>query len=69
MGLGSPKISDQFSWISFIDTLAGGDITKYDAVSSLRYEECLFKLLYDHHKDKYNAELNRRQMIRNRNKK
>lgn len=57
---------DEFNWISFIDTLANGDITKYSIIYDLQYEECMFKLLYEHHKDKYTREINRRQELQNR---
>jgi hypothetical protein len=69
MGLGSPKMDKQFSWISFIDTLAGGDITKYKKIYKLSYEECLYKLLYEHHKDKYNSEINRRAQLQQKHRK
>lgn len=67
MGLDTgPKMPEQFNWISFIDILADGDILKYPLIDELDYEECLFKYLYEHYKDKYTKELNRRQEIRNR---
>lgn len=66
MGLGSSGIPEQFNWISFVDTLANGDITKYEKIYELGYEECLFKLLYEHHKDKYTKELNRRAELQHR---
>lgn len=66
MGLGSPKIPDEFNWISMIDALANGDITKYEYIYNMKYEECLFNLLYNHHKDRYTNELNRRAALQNR---
>ena len=49
-----------------IDSLANGDITKYELIYELKYEECLYKLLFEHHKDKYNNEINRRQRLQNK---
>lgn len=66
MGVGTPKIHEQFNWISIIDTLASGDITKYAQVMELSYEECLYHLLYRHHKDRYINEINRRQELKHR---
>jgi len=56
----------QFNWIAFIDNLAGGDITKYDAVYEIPYQVSLHKMLYNHHKDKYMNEINRRQELQRR---
>jgi hypothetical protein len=63
MGVGSPSFPEELNWVSFIDQLAGGDITKYALVYEIRYEECLMKLLLNHHKDKYTNEINRRQQL------
>lgn len=59
---------EEFNWVSFVDTLAGGDICKYEKIYELKYEECLFKLLYEHHRDKYMNEVNRRQELMLKNK-
>lgn len=43
-----------------IDKLAGGDITKYEIIKQMPYEDCFTKLLMDMRIEEYNAELNRR---------
>lgn len=68
MGVGAVKMDSQFNWISFVDRLANGDITKYDLIYEMNYETCMFKMLYEHHKDKYHKEINRRQQLQNRNR-
>lgn len=57
---------DGFGWISFIDTLAGGDITKYEAIYDMNYEQCMYKLLYMYHCDKVTREINKRQALQNK---
>jgi hypothetical protein len=59
-------MSKSWNWISIVDTLAGGDITKWDSVQQIEYEQCLIKLSYDNAKDKYTREVNRRIEIQNR---
>jgi hypothetical protein len=59
-------MSEDFNWIAMIDTLAGGDITKYETIYDIEYETCMFKMLYDHHRDKYHREINRRQELQRR---
>jgi hypothetical protein len=56
----------QFTWLSLVDTLASGDVTKYEQVYDVSYELCLSKLSYDHAKDKYTREVNRRIELQNR---
>jgi len=68
MGIGTPKMPSEFNWMSFVDVLANGDITKYEAVYELEYQLCLHKLLFDHHRDKYNREMNRRIELQNKYK-
>ena len=43
-----------------IDNLAGGDFTKYDYVMEKTYEDCLYCLLYRHHREKYTEQINRK---------
>ena len=49
----SEDIPKSFDFLSFIDALAGGDITKYDAVYDLNYIFCLEKLLFYKHRDEF----------------
>ena len=49
-----------------IDNLANNDFTKYPIIYETSYEECLYCLLYRHHKDKYREQINKRQELKYR---
>ena len=48
----------RWGWISMIDRLSNGDITKHDAIYERNYIECLNILSYWHEKDKYMEQMN-----------
>jgi len=66
MGFGEISFPEQFNWVAMIDNLAGGDFTKYSIIYDTSYEECLYCLLYRHHKDKYTEQINKRQELKYR---
>lgn len=43
--------SQQWGWFGKIDTLADGDVTKYNAVTELDFRVCLTKLIFDNEKN------------------
>lgn len=46
-------MDNRWSWLSLIDRLSGGDITKHDLIYERNYIECLNLLSYWHERDKY----------------
>jgi len=58
MRLGQVSIDDRWSWISMIDRLSDGDITKHEAIYEKNYIECLNLLSYWHEKDAYMEKMN-----------
>lgn len=42
--------SQRWGWLGKIDTLANGDITKWDAVTEVYFRAALTKIIYDHEK-------------------
>jgi hypothetical protein len=46
-----------WNWISMVDRLACGDITKHDAIYDKNYIECLNLLAFWAYKDKYHSQL------------
>lgn len=59
MSLGSVSIDTKWGWLSMVDRLSGGDITKHDLVYERNYIECLNLLSYWHEKDQYIEEVNK----------
>jgi hypothetical protein len=54
------QFSRNWSWYATIDELAGGDITKYEAIEKLSMHKCLYNLCYKISKNKKdNNELKR----------
>jgi hypothetical protein len=65
MKLGQITIDDRWSWLSMVDRLSDGDITKHDLIYERNYIECLNLLSYWHERDAYNEQMNKeRQKIR-----
>lgn len=58
MRLGQVSIDGRWSWLSMVDRLSDGDITKHDAIYERNYIECLNLLSYWHEKDKYMEQMN-----------
>ncbi len=58
MRLGSVSIDNRWNWLSMVDRLSGGDITKHDLIYDRNYIECLNLLSYWHEKDKYMEQIN-----------
>jgi hypothetical protein len=52
------NMDSRWGWISMIDRLSNGDITKHDAIYERNYIECLNILSYWHEKDKYMEQMN-----------
>jgi hypothetical protein len=51
-------MDSRWGWISMMDRLSNGDITKHDAIYERNYIECLNILSYWHEKDKYMEQMN-----------
>lgn len=65
MRLGQITIDSRWNWLSMIDRLSNGDITKHDLIYERNYIECLNLLSYWHEKDAYNEKMNKeRQKIK-----
>jgi hypothetical protein len=56
---GSVSMDSKWSYLSMIDRLSNGDITRHDLVYERNYIECLNLLSYWHEKDAYMEEMNR----------
>ena len=52
------SMDGRWGWISMMDRLSNGDITKHDAIYERNYIECLNILSYWHEKDKYMEQMN-----------
>lgn len=65
MRLGKITIDSRWSWLSMIDRLSNGDITKHDLIYERNYIECLNLLSYWHERDAYYEQMNKeKQKIR-----
>ena len=51
-------MDNRWGWISMIDRLSNGDITKHDEIYDRNYIECLNILSYWHEKDRYMEQMN-----------
>lgn len=56
--MGSISIDSRWGWISMVDRLSNGDITKHDLIYDRNYIECLNILSYWHERDKYMEQMN-----------
>lgn len=60
---GSVTMDPRWKWISMIDRLSVGDITKHDEIYQKNWIECLNLLSFWHEKDKYIEHLNKQQQL------
>ena len=51
-------MDSRWGWLSMIDRLSNGDITKHDEIYEKNYIECLNMLSYWHEKDQYMEQMN-----------
>ena len=51
-------MDNRWGWISMMDRLSNGDITKHDEIYDRNYIECLNILSYWHEKDRYMEQMN-----------
>ena len=51
-------MDSRWGWVSMMDRLSNGDITKHDAIYERNYIECLNILSYWHEKDAYMEQMN-----------
>ena len=58
MRLGQVSMDSKWSWISMIDRLSNGDVTKHEEIYEMNYIQCLNILSYWHEKDKYMEQMN-----------
>lgn len=59
MRVGAVNMDNKWNWLSMVDRLSNGDITKHDLVYERNYIECLNLLSYWHEKDRYMEEMNK----------
>jgi hypothetical protein len=59
MRVGQVSMDEKWGWMSMVDRLSNGDITRHDLVYERNYIECLNLLSYWHEKDKYMEEMNK----------
>ncbi len=59
MRIGQVALDDRWGWMSMVDRLSSGDITKHDLVYDRNYIECLNLLSYWKEKDEYMEEMNK----------
>ena len=59
------KMPDDLDWISIVDRLADGDITKHNEIYKKNYVECLNLMAYWHHRDRYFDQINRANQRKN----
>lgn len=52
------NMDNRWGWISMIDRLSNGDITKHDAIYERNYIECLNLLSFYHERDRYMEQMN-----------
>jgi hypothetical protein len=52
------NMDNRWGWVSMMDRLSNGDITKHDAIYERNYIECLNILSYWHEKDRYMEQMN-----------
>jgi hypothetical protein len=58
MKLGQVQMDSKWGWVSMVDRLSNGDITKHEQIYELNYIECLNVLAYWKEKDDYMNEMN-----------
>ena len=58
LSLGQVELDNRWNWISMIDRLSDGDISKHDNIYERNYIECLNLLSYWHEKDIYTNKKN-----------
>jgi len=56
---GLPNLDPRYSWISMIDRLANGDVTKYDSVYEITMEEAYLSMEYWKVRDEWVEECNK----------
>lgn len=56
---GLPRLDERYAWISMIERLAQGDITKFDDVYQMSVEESYYLLEYWKVRDEWTDECNK----------
>ena len=56
-------LDSKWKWLSMVDRLSGGDITKYDQVYDRNYIECLNVLSFWYERDKYVESINKKNKV------
>lgn len=51
-------MDNRWGWISMMDRLSNGDITKHDEIYDRNYIECLNILSYWHERDRHMEQMN-----------
>jgi hypothetical protein len=58
-GIATVEIDERYTWISMVDRLAGGDITKYEQIYEQNYINVLNILSFYREKDNYIESINK----------
>lgn len=61
MRIGQITMNEKWNWISMVDRLSDGDITKHEEVYKINYIYCLNILSYWYERDEYNKQIERAQ--------
>lgn len=56
--LGQVTMNEKWQWISMVDRLSNGDITKHTEIYEMNYVYCLNILSYWYERDTYNEQIN-----------
>lgn len=56
---GLPRLDERYAWISMIERLAQGDITKFDSIYQMSVEESYYLLEYWKVRDEWTDDCNK----------
>jgi hypothetical protein len=57
MRLGQVTMNEKWQWLSMVDRLSDGDITKHDKIWEMNYIYCLNIMSYWYERDAYNEQI------------
>lgn len=63
-GMATAQIDERYTWVSMVDRLSGGDITKHDKVYEMNYIACLNLLSFWRERDNYQEQQNKQMMAK-----
>jgi hypothetical protein len=66
MRAGQVEIDPRFTWLSMVDRLSGGDLTKHDSIYERNWIECLNLLSFWNERDKFIEHQNKQQQLKSK---